>query len=406
MERQGRFRLGLVLAVVVVCGPLASAASPSLIPGPVAHDGKLVPVDGQAVDRFGGSVAIDGDTALVAAASGAYVYARQAPGVWTEQAKLADEVDSPVRSVALAGDTALVGTPFPGGFESGEPGTVSIFTNRDGSWEELAQFTVGDGRDAFGLSLAIDGDRALAGAPLDDEHGQRAGAVYVLGETSEGDWKLEGTLVSDDVIASDLFGMAVDLDGEEAVIGTALDAGSPGAAYVFEQESGAWAQEAQLLDWSRGDGGGTADWVAMDGDTVLLGNPRADRSRGEVYVYEEVAEGEWTQQAQLASEERTFGFGRSIDLEGDRALVGAPMDFDPGTVYTEPIPGTAHLFVRTAEGWEEVQTLRSVEPEDHAKFGYAVDLGDGRAIVGEPGAASHGGSSAGSAEVFRSLADG
>ncbi|MEE8156247.1 MAG: FG-GAP repeat protein [Phycisphaerales bacterium] len=81
---------------------------------------RLVVCDAACGDGFGEAVSIDGDTIIVgapAAANGdisgaAYVFTRDEQGDWTQQAKLmvADpEIDNLGGSVAIDGDTAVVG---------------------------------------------------------------------------------------------------------------------------------------------------------------------------------------------------------------------------------------------------------------------------------------------------------
>ncbi len=96
---------------------------------------KLLADDGGPEDYLGGAVALDGDTAIIAAVGernntgAAYVFVRQGAG-WVQQAKL------------LADD--------------------------------------GDPDDDFGGSVALDGDTAIIGAIGDDDNGRIAGAAYVF----------------------------------------------------------------------------------------------------------------------------------------------------------------------------------------------------------------------------------
>src|SRR5262245_14751008 len=99
----------------------AEAAYPIVIDSLLITDqGKLLPSDGLPGDRFGISLAVDGDTAIVGAdatgtgtsSGAAYVFVRTGD-VWTEQAKLVPSdglLDGQFGySVALDGDTAVVG---------------------------------------------------------------------------------------------------------------------------------------------------------------------------------------------------------------------------------------------------------------------------------------------------------
>ena len=130
-----------------------------------------------AYDWFGRSVALDGDTAVIGASGdddngedsgSAYVFTRTA-GVWTEQAKLLPSDGASDYSfggsVALDGDTAVIGsTPEFGG-------SAYVFTRIGNVWTEQAKLgpldcaTVG----GFGRSVALDGDTAvIASQGFDD----------------------------------------------------------------------------------------------------------------------------------------------------------------------------------------------------------------------------------------------
>ena len=54
-----------------------------------------------------------------------------------------------------------------------------VFTRSSGSWTQQARLRPDEGCMAgFGRSLALQGDTALVGSPLDDEFGEHAGVLY------------------------------------------------------------------------------------------------------------------------------------------------------------------------------------------------------------------------------------
>ena len=75
-------------------------------------------------------------------------------------------------SVSLAGDTALVGAPLDD--DNGtDSGAAYVFVRNGAIWTEEAKLTASDGAadDQFGFSVSLAGDRALVGAHEDDEEG-------------------------------------------------------------------------------------------------------------------------------------------------------------------------------------------------------------------------------------------
>src|SRR5690606_22769250 len=134
---------------------------------------QLLASDGASADRFGISVALDADTALVGAygdddyRGSAYIFTRGGTA-WTEQQKLVASdragLDQFGFSVALSGDTVLVGAPY----DDARTGSAYVFTHSGTGWTEQYQLAasggVGDGW--FGQPVALSGETALVGAPL------------------------------------------------------------------------------------------------------------------------------------------------------------------------------------------------------------------------------------------------
>ena len=85
-------------------------------------------------------------------------------------------------------------------------------------------------------------------------------------------------LASSDGMSDDLFGHAVAVDGDTAVVGAHSDNSKTGSAFIFTRDTatGAWSQEAKLTapDGETGDAFGYS--VAVDGDTVVVGMPGDD----------------------------------------------------------------------------------------------------------------------------------
>jgi len=215
---------------------------------------KLLPADGAEVDQFGGSVAVSGDTAVIGASydddngvesGSAYVFTRDGAGVWTEVAKLlpADGagLDWFGRSVAVSGDTAVIGAL--GDDDNGViSGSAYVFT-RDGAgvWTEQAKLLAADGAegDDFGVSVAVSGDTAVIGARRDDALGSNSGSAYVFTRDGAGVWTEQAKLLAADGADGNFFGWSVALSGDTAVIGAYGDDDNgyySGSAYVFQLE--------------------------------------------------------------------------------------------------------------------------------------------------------------------------
>src|SRR6185295_5331023 len=274
---------------------------------------------------FGGSVAVDGDTAVVGAdrknenEGRAYVFARTGT-TWTQQTALRPPGQSLAnyvgRFVALAGDTIVVGAHSRIG---GGVGTL-VFTRTGATWTYDMEF-MGDVYGAYDwyghdvASIALSGDTTLVGGAAFSNYAQ--GAVAVFGRNGKY-WGQQNTyLLPADAARPDLLGGAVALSGDTAVVG-AVGKNSHGAAYVFARTGTLWTQEAELTaaDWAENDSFGAA--VAMSGDTAVVGAPWKDGYVGAAYVFRRAGT-TWTPEAKLTAADASAGdfFGASVAIVGD-----------------------------------------------------------------------------------------
>lgn len=222
-------------------------------------------------DHFGESVSIEGDTAIVGAPQAdspggrgaAHVFERHREGLnaWGEVARLRSRDGSPDDafgfSVAVSGDTVLIGSP--GDSDAGlvhggiGAGSVYLFTRQAHGWQEAVKRMSSEAalQDAFGWSVAIQGETAVVGAPGADRYGTDAGAAYVFGRNGRGHWNEVGQLWPASAAAGGCcrgFGWSVSVDGSSAAIGSAEnDQGADGALhagaiYVFHRGTGPRAE--------------------------------------------------------------------------------------------------------------------------------------------------------------------
>ncbi|MBM3949797.1 MAG: hypothetical protein FJ312_11295, partial [SAR202 cluster bacterium] len=213
-----------------------------------SQQAKLTASDGGTEDRFGDSVAVSGDTAVVgargenSAQGSAYVFVRSG-ATWSQQAKLtaSDGAEDDVFgiSVAVSGDTAVVGALFDDVGSNDDQGSAYVFVRSGATWSQQAKLTASDGaaRDQFGYSVVVSGDTAVVGAGGDDigSNGDQ-GSAYVF-VRSGATWSQQAKLTASDGATDDEFGRSVAVSGDTAVVGPWSDnVGSnldQGSAYVF-----------------------------------------------------------------------------------------------------------------------------------------------------------------------------
>ena len=377
-----------MLAPVVLGASVACAQCDLTL---VAPD-DLLPGDG-----FGVASVISPDHALV----GAYDALLEAGVVYTlrrtdDQYALTgsitagdvDAYDQFGSDVAVVGDLAVVGAPLDeaNGFASG---SAYVFRYVGGRWIELAKLLAADGApyDLYGLHTATDGVHAFVACPEDDETEFGAGSVYVYGEGRDGAWPLLQKLQADDAAESDRFGESVDADGATLLVGCsqkqAFGAAS-GAAYVFVARNGVWTQQAELFAPDPGPDAEFGLDVGVSGDLAIVGAPKDDLvapDAGAAYVYRRVRD-EWVFEATLVGDDEAAsdGFGSAVDIDGATAIIGSRAGNGPGG----PV-GAAYVFRRAIGGaWTQVDRLAPSPLLDAAYFGWSVGVSADRAIVGAP----------------------
>ncbi len=295
---------------------------------------------GAAWDEFGYAVAVSGDTAFVGAprrtvngeaeAGAVYVFTR-AGSAWTQTLELsaadARSGDHFGSSIAVSGDTMLVGAPYRSG-----GGAAFAFTKEGGAWKQQAAFAAESTYNEFGLSVALSGDTALIGSPAEN-------CTYLY-QRSGSDWsrtKMEAPS------GAGGFGQAVDLSSDTAIVaapfGTSSN-GNGGMVYVYTRSAEGWLQQGTL---SASDGAydGFGNCVALSGDIVLVARPSV------VYVFARSA-GVWAPQSRGGSGPAPSGdrYGTAMAMSGDVALIGAPAgsvgdSFECGGAYACRIVGDA-----------------------------------------------------------------
>ena len=420
--------------------------------GTFTPQAKLHANDAAVGDNFGISVSLYGDTALIGArldddngvsdSGSVYIFTRSsADGTFTQQAKLhandAAASDKFGVSVSLYGDTALIGARHDDDNGVSDSGSVYIFTRSsvDGTFTQQSKIYASDAAvgDSFGVSVSLDGNTALIGAYYDDNNGSNSGSVYVfkapppspppppplpLFLTSLVADATQPKLYASDAAASDLFGMCVSLNEDTALIGSVLDddngVSNSGSVYIFTRSSadGTFTQQSKLYasDAAASDLFGHS--VSLYGNTALIGAHSDDDNgvsdSGSVYVFtRSSSDGTFAQQAKLHANDAAASdlFGRSVSLYGNTALIGAHSDDDNGVSDS----GSVYIFTRSsADGtFTQQAKLHANDAAVGDKFGVSVSLYGDTALIGARQDDDNGVSDSGSVYIFtRSSADG
>jgi hypothetical protein len=369
--------------------------------------------DAGGLDEFGVAVGVFGDAAVIGAHNdddkgsdaGAAYACRRNGNAWTQEAKLTASDgaagDRFGHSVAISGDIAVVGAYQDDG-SAVDSGSAYVFRFNGSQWVQEAKLTASDAdaSDYFGWAVGIDGNVIVVGAYGEDDGGTSAGAAYVFGYTGS-NWVQEARLKASDADASDYFGVSVACSGTRVLVGAYLDeqaATSAGSAYVFRDTGSAWVQEGKLLPAGLEADDRFGHSVALSGDVAVVGALHDDDkgvNGGAAYVFERSGSS-WPQAAKLLASDGAAQdkFGVSVAASGDLIVVGAFWN-DEGTLTDA---GAAYAF-RDTGSWTQETKFLSPDGYFWEYFGNSVAASGGVAIVGSYNDNS-GGMDAGAAYVF------
>ena len=231
------------------------------------------------------------------------------------------------------------------------------------------------------------------------------------------------TLIAGNIERQDAFGHAVSISGNRiavasrqeqscsdglSVAGPDNDCDHAGAVYIFRRDELGWAQEAYI----KAPNSDVGDWfgfsISLDGDTLLVGARDEDScakgidgslsnnscsDAGAAYVYR-LINNVWAYEAYLKASNTNANdrFGASVEIRGDRAIVGAPWEASCAkgiggsqTNNSCTKAGAAYVFERTGSTWSQTAYLKATNNESYMFFGYSVAASQTFLVVGAVG---------------------
>lgn len=207
------------------------------------------------------------------------------------------------------------------------------------SWVESIPPINGPVGSGFGTSIALDANILAAGAPLHKD----TGAVFSSAFSKDDNWDLMPILYGEE--AGDGFGMAIDVQGEQMVVGSPLRPMlntliPAGAAYfyAFNATGPSWEQVGPALRSSEdvlaanGEFGAAVALGLSELPRVVIGAPKHNEAietleAGRVYTFESAGSA-WNtlETSPLLGKNAYNWFGASVDMtsDGSRIIAGAP----------------------------------------------------------------------------------
>lgn len=243
-------------------------------------------------------------------------------------------------------------------------------------------------------------------------------------------WSQVQKTVAADRWEGDLFGTAVAISGDYAIVGAEFEdedeAGknpllNSGSAYIFKNIAGKWTQQQKIVAKDRGVGDFFGHSVSISGNYAIVGAYSEDHNllgngysstAGAAYIFENVA-GVWTQTQKLIASDREEAdqFGIVVDIEGNYAVIGAHHDDeDAKGADSMQNAGSAYIFKNTAGNWTQLQKIVATDRGSEDKFGSAVGISGDYVVIGAhfESEDENGGNKlwySGSAYIFKNMSD-
>ena len=211
-----------------------------------------------------------------------YIYKREGDK-WTEQAKIqADDAGVKNRfgwDCAVNENTIVVGAPLAAA-PARLSGAVYVFKQQGDAWVQVAKITPedGDGGDSFGVSVDVSKSRIVVGANKDENEVKKrnSGSAYIFQMVGDVVTQ-EAKLIADEPQEGAGFGLTVAIDVNRVLVGApsadTKRGDDSGAAYAFLKVGADWVLQARVIPLkgpdegkglTSGDNMGSA--VALDGE--------------------------------------------------------------------------------------------------------------------------------------------
>ena len=352
-------------------------------------------------DRFGSSVSVDNNRAIIGAEGKGAAYIFESASPWAERAQISSgQADDRFGSaVAVSGDHALVGAQ--GDDQLGTDSGAAYMFRWDGvQWIQTEKLLADTGKsgDFFGAAVALSGDYAVVGAPSDDTGGDEWMSIFGENEYTPAStglvwdndlkkWKNQtGNYIflrTDPSWANGLGPKAMRITTDPAML-FLLQVKKLGKdenwGEAWDYVSGTPVLPISAADIGEIDAYSLTAPIEITNIEFLVPATGGGESAGSAYVFKHENDA-WTQQTFLTASDGAAGdaFGTSVALSGQTLIVGANADDDSGED-----SGSAYVFVQDGAAWMEEAKLLAPDGQAGDQFGTAVAISGDIAVIGAP----------------------
>lgn len=267
------------------------------------------------------------------------------------------------RAVTVWGTLIAVGSVAHDADGEINTGAVYVFEAVTGTLQYKLVPSDASGGDVFGLSVAMNGNVLAVGAPGKDTTQTNTGAVYLF-EPGTGDEL--SVIISPNGGGNDQFGSSVAINGNLLLVGSAFQGSDfAGAAYLIDLTTETVVHEFSVPgSFQFGNSVGLAD------DFAIVGA----RQDAKAYVFD-VVTGNLVAELSPGAGGSGSQFGYSVDVDGNRAIVGAPQ-FEANA----PFSGAAFLY--DLPSGSLIGMLQGNDTGEQNRFGRSVSMRGDQILIG------------------------
>ncbi|QJE94490.1 hypothetical protein [Luteolibacter luteus] len=235
-----------------------------------------------------------------------------------------------------------------------------------------------------GIQIDIDGDRAMVAASQETTaSGTNAGLVYLFLRSGP-DWVLEKTIESLDPRAHESFGHRAALAGDTLAVlaRNDIDPEVGGSVQMFRYTGITWMFDTKLRS---GDSVSWANSLALEDSTLVLGLPGKLNIEGVgtgAFMVSTRSFGQWSSFNMVYPPDGVAGdsFGWSIDIDGNRIVVGSPGRSQGAKQYC----GSVFVYQGSLNFWNKEAELFAEDAAGSDQLGQVVAIDGDRVIAGAP----------------------
>ncbi|MES2773137.1 MAG: FG-GAP repeat protein [Bacteroidota bacterium] len=344
-------------------------------------------------DLFGTNVAISGNFAIIGAsqddvgtnsAQGSASIYQWNGGSWVLMQKITDATgdigDRFGISVSISGNYAIIGAYLDDVGANSSQGSASIYQWNGSSWVLMQKITDASGAafDQFGRSVSISGNYAIIGADGDEVGANASQGSASIYQWNGSNWVLMQKITDAAGEANDDFGSSVSISGSYAIIGAFQDdeggITNAGSASIYVRFLNGWLLQAKITDAVGAQNDFFGNNVSISGSYAIIGSFQDDVSlntnQGSASIYKREGSS-WVLMKKMtdgggAAEE---DFGTSVCISEDYAIVGAR--YGKGMNGT---PGTVFIYLRVGFGWQLLQKVTDPGSTGSESFGVSVAI--------------------------------